>query len=79
VESLSEAIVDPGRRRAFHGLSRVISRDFFGSLGVTPVGYALAAGVSGLYSPSQILVAGFGVSTVLWLAPLTIERAPNAA
>jgi MFS family permease len=60
-------------------LSRVISLDFFGSLGLTPVGYALAAGLSGLYSPSQILVVGFGVSAVLWLAPLTIERVRNAA
>jgi hypothetical protein len=30
-------------------------------------------------SPSQILVAGFGLAAVLWPAPLSIERVRNAA
>jgi MFS family permease len=60
-------------------LSRVISLDFFGSLGLTPVGYALTAVVSDLFSPSQILVVGFAASAVLWLAPLGVARVREAA
>jgi hypothetical protein len=60
-------------------LSRVISLDFFGSLGLTPVGFALTAAVSGLFTPSQILVVGFSASTVLWLAPLALARVREAA
>jgi MFS family permease len=60
-------------------LSRVISLDYFGSLGLTPVGYALTAAVSGLFTPSQILVTGFALSALLWLAPLSIARVRRAA
>lgn len=60
-------------------LSRVISLDFFGSLGLTPVGYALVAAVSPLFTPSQILVTGFAFSAVLWLAPLAVSRVREAA
>jgi MFS family permease len=62
-----------------HMLSRVISLDFFGSLGLTPVGYALTAVVSGVFSPSQILITGFALSAVLWLAPLALVRVRRAA
>lgn len=60
-------------------LSRVISLDFFGSLGLTPLGYALTAAVSDLFTPSQILVAGFAASAALWLAPLSVRRVREAA
>jgi MFS family permease len=60
-------------------LSRVISLDFFGSLGLTPVGYALAAALSGPLAPSTILVAGASISAFLWLAPLSIRRVRTAA
>jgi MFS family permease len=60
-------------------LSRVISLDFFGSFGLTPVGYALTAAVSGMFTPSQILLVGFTLSTVLWIAPLSLRRVREAA
>lgn len=60
-------------------LSRVISLDYFGSLGLTPVGYALAAAVSGLFSPSLIIAAGGATAAVLWTAPLSLRRVRSAA
>lgn len=60
-------------------LSRVISLDFFGSLGLTPVGYALAAVLSGLFSPAAIIVAGASIAFVLWLAPLSLRSVRAAA
>jgi MFS family permease len=60
-------------------LSRVISLDFFGSFGLVPVGFALTALLSGYFSPSAILVAGFSLSTVLWTAPLALRRVRAAA
>ncbi len=60
-------------------LSRVISLDFFGSLGLMPVGYALTALISGLFTPSQILVVGFSAAAVLWVSPLASRRVREAA
>jgi MFS family permease len=60
-------------------LSRVISLDFFGSLGLTPIGYALAAVLAGTLPASSILIAGAAISATLWLAPLSIERVRTAA
>lgn len=60
-------------------LSRVTSLDFFGSFALVPVGYAITAGVASVFSPSAILVAGFGLSTVLWTAPLALRRVRSAA
>jgi MFS family permease len=60
-------------------LARVISLDFFGSLGLTPVGFALTAIVSGFFSPSEILVAGFSLSFLLWVFPLASRRVRTAA
>jgi MFS family permease len=60
-------------------LSRVISLDFFGSLGLTPVGYALAAVLAGVFAPASIIVAGAAVAMVLWLAPLTLRSVREAA
>jgi MFS family permease len=60
-------------------LSRVISLDFFGSLGLTPVGFALVAILSGFLPPSTILVTGFSIALVLWTAPLALRRVREAA
>jgi MFS family permease len=51
-------------------LARVISLDWFGSFGLTPIGYAVAAGVSGLASPSVIIAAGASIGVALWLLAL---------
>ena len=59
-------------------LSRVSSLDFFGALGLTPVGYALAAGVAGFFSPSVIISAGFAFAFVLWAVPLSVRRVRSA-
>ena len=55
-------------------LSRVISLDFFGAFGLTPVGYALTAAVSGLFTTAQILLTGFALAASLWVAPLAVRR-----
>src|SRR5581483_88969 len=47
-------------------LSRVFSLDFFGSLGLTPVGYVAAAAVATVVSPTAILAAGGLAAAVLW-------------
>jgi MFS family permease len=60
-------------------LSRVISLDFFGSLGLTPIGYALAAVLAGVFAPASIIVAGASIAMVLWLAPLTLRSVREAA
>ena len=60
-------------------LSRVISLDFFGSLGLTPLGYALAAVLAGPLAPASILIAGAAISATLWLAPLSLKQVRTAA
>lgn len=62
-----------------HMLSRVISLDFFGSLGLTPVGFGLAAVLAGVLAPATIIAGGATISAVLWLAPLTLRRVRAAA
>ena len=60
-------------------LSRVTSLDFFGSFALIPVGYALTAAVAGAFSPAALLFVGFGISAILWLAPLASVRVRTAA
>ena len=60
-------------------LARVTSLDFFGSFALVPVGYALTAAVAGSFSPATLLMVGFGVSTILWIAPLASVRVRTAA
>jgi MFS family permease len=60
-------------------LSRVMSLDFFGSFALVPVGYALAAVAVGFLAPSTILVAGFSLAAVLWVAPLALRPVRTAA
>jgi MFS family permease len=54
-----------------HLLSRVISLDFFGSLGLMPVGLALSAAVSDVASPGALIATGAGISTLLFALVLT--------
>ena len=55
-------------------LSRVISVDWFGSMALLPVGYALAAGVSTLASPTVIISVGAIGSMALWGVALSSKR-----
>ena len=60
-------------------LSRVISFDFFGSLGLLPLGYALTAVLTDVFTPREILLAGFSLAFVLWTIPLSLRRVRSAA
>jgi MFS family permease len=62
-----------------HLLSRVVSLDIFGSFGLAPVGYAIAGGVAGLFTPAQIIAFGGAVGLVLWFAPLARRDVRRAA
>lgn len=56
-------------------LARVISLDFFGSIGLMPVGYALAAVLAGLAAPGTIVAAGAVAGVVLFAGALAWPRA----
>jgi hypothetical protein len=58
-----------------HLLSRVISLDFFGSIGLMPVGFLLAAAVSDLATPGVIVTAGAAVGVALFASALAWPRA----
>ncbi len=60
-------------------LSRVFSFDFFGSLGLMPVGYVLAATVATAIAPTTILAVGGAVAAALWFVPLSWPRVRAAA
>jgi MFS family permease len=45
-----------------HMLSRVVSLDWFGSLGLTPFGLLLAGAASGLAAPGTIIAVGACIS-----------------
>jgi MFS family permease len=45
-----------------HMLSRVVSLDWFGSLGLTPFGLLLVGAISGLAPPGEIIAAGAALS-----------------
>jgi MFS family permease len=53
-----------------HLLSRVFSFDFFGSMGLTPVGFSLAGAVATVVSPRLILTVGGLIGAFLWFVPL---------
>jgi MFS family permease len=57
-----------------HLLSRVFSFDFFGSLGLTPVGFVLAGVAATAVAPTTILAAGGALGAMLWFVPLTWRR-----
>lgn len=57
-----------------HLLSRVMSFDFFGSLGLTPVGYVVAGVAATTIAPTTILAIGGCLGAVLWFVPLAWKR-----
>jgi hypothetical protein len=60
-------------------LSRVFSLDFFGSFGLTPVGYVLAAAAATAIAPTSILAVGGSVAVGVWFLPLAWRRVRAAA
>ena len=60
-----------------HLLSRVTSIDFFGSIGLTPVGFVLAAVAATVIAPTTILAVGGGLGAILWFVPLAWRRVPG--
>ena len=60
-------------------LSRASSIDFFGSIGLTPVGYVLAGAVATAVAPTTILAVGGALGALLWFVPLTWRRVRTAA
>ena len=57
-----------------HLLSRVLSFDYFGSLGLTPVGFVLAGIAATVVAPTTILAVGGALGAILWFVPLTWQR-----
>jgi MFS family permease len=60
-------------------LARVTSLDFFGAIGLVPLGYALTAAVSHTAAPDTILTIGFALAGLLWATPLLVRRVRDAA
>ena len=60
-------------------LARVTSLDFFGAIGLLPVGYALTALVSQTADTATILTVGFTLAGFLWAVPLLFRRVRTAA
>ena len=48
-----------------HMLSRVISLDWFGSFGLTPIGLVVVGAISGLAAPGTIIALGACISIVI--------------
>jgi MFS family permease len=57
-----------------HLLSRVLSFDYFGSLGLTPVGFVLAGAIAGIVAPTAILAVGGAIGALLWFVPLASRK-----
>ena len=57
-----------------HLLSRVLSFDYFGSFGLTPIGFVLAGALASVVAPTTVLAVGGAVGTILWFAPLTWRK-----
>jgi MFS family permease len=62
-----------------HMLSRVISLDWFGSIGLLPAGLGLWALLSGLSSPGTLVAASSAVCSVIFAAGLLNPRVRSAA
>ena len=60
-------------------LARVTSLDFFGAIGLLPLGYALTALVSQSADATTILTVGFALASFLWAVPLLFRRVRTAA
>jgi MFS family permease len=61
-----------------HLLSRVFSFDFFGSMGLTPVGYSLAGIVATVVSPAAIIAVGGAIGAAAWFVPLAWRQVRTA-
>jgi MFS family permease len=57
-----------------HMLSRVISLDWFGSFGLTPIGLLVVGAISGLAAPGTIIALGACVSICLVAVGLTSRQ-----
>jgi MFS family permease len=57
-----------------HLLSRVISVDFFGELGLLPAGLGIWAALSGLAAPGTLIAASSSVCALLFLLGLADRR-----
>jgi MFS family permease len=62
-----------------HLLSRVLSFDYFGSFGLTPVGFVLAGVAATVIAPTSILAAGGALGAFLWFVPLLWRKVRVAA
>lgn len=60
-------------------LARVFSLDYFGSTGLTPVGYVLAGAVASVVAPTTILAVGGCAAVTLWFVPLAWRSIREAA
>jgi len=60
-------------------LARVTSLDFFGALGLVPVGYALTAVVSQTMEAATMLTIGFAMAGTMWATPLLVRSVRTAA
>lgn len=60
-------------------LSRASSIDFFGSIGLTPVGYVVAGAIATVVAPTAVLAIGGALGALLWFGPLTWRRVRVAA
>jgi len=62
-----------------HLLSRVLSFDYFGSLGLTPIGFVLAGAAAAVVAPTAVLAFGGLVGAMLWFVPLLWRPVRTAA
>jgi MFS family permease len=62
-----------------HLLSRVLSFDYFGSFGLTPVGFVLAGVAASAIEPTTILAVGGALGAMLWFVPLLWRPVRTAA
>jgi len=60
-------------------LARVTSLDFFGAIGLVPLGYALTAVVSRSVEPATMLTVGFTLAGLMWAVPLFVRSVREAA
>jgi MFS family permease len=60
-------------------LSRASSIDFFGSIGLTPVGYVLAGAAATVVAPTAIVAVGGALGALFWFGPLSWRRVRTAA
>ena len=57
----------------------MLSFDYFGSLGLTPVGFVLAGVAASAIAPTTILAVGGALGAMLWFVPLLWRPVRTAA